>query len=75
MTDTKKHEVEQENATLSPSQSVEDNLAKGVDEEIPDPDDIPGGLTSSLQSRPNLMDADGNASEQEKELNPHSSHQ
>jgi hypothetical protein len=53
-----------------PTQDVEENLARGEDEVIPDSDDIPGGLESTLNQkitpRPDLMQADANALQQSK---------
>lgn len=36
----------------------EENLAKGVDEMMPDPDDMPGGTNPGGASRPGLEEAD-----------------
>lgn len=41
-----------------PSQNLEQNLADGIEEIVPDPDDIPGGTDANLVTQPNLEEAD-----------------
>lgn len=43
---------------IPPSPNREENLAKGVDEMVPDPDDIPGGTNPNGSLRPDLEQAD-----------------
>lgn len=67
-----KKELEKADANLlPPTQNVSENLARGEDDLVPDPDDIPGGLDSTLNqqlsNRPNLMQADARAIQESKE--------
>lgn len=41
-----------------PSQNLEQNLADGIEELVPDPDDIPGGPDAWLTQQPNIEEAD-----------------
>ncbi len=46
---------------------IEQNLAVGMDEIIPDPDDIPGGLNPDLTLRPDVTKAEWQALLEKKE--------
>lgn len=72
MVDKKKQQVKNENPFLGkPTQDVEHNISVGIDDEIPDPDDVPGGLESNLQQnisqRPDLEQADNEARQESEE--------
>lgn len=41
-----------------PTQDIVQNLAEGIDEMVPDPDDVPGGTDANLTFRPDLEEAD-----------------
>ncbi len=50
-----------------PTENIEKNLAEGIDDMIPDPNDIPGGFLPDLTPRPDLEEADAIAILQQKE--------
>lgn len=44
-----------------PTDDIEQNLAEGIDEMIPDSDDIPGGVKPDLTPMPDLEEVDAQA--------------
>lgn len=50
-----------------PTDDIEQNLAEGIDEVVPDPDDVPGGVNPDLTSRPDLAEATMQALLEKKE--------
>lgn len=43
---------------LSPDQNIEHNVAEGIDDMTPDPDDVPSGFTIRGTQRPDVLEAD-----------------
>lgn len=43
---------------LNPDQNIEHNLAEGIDDLMPDPDDIPSGFNVNGTLRPDIMESD-----------------
>lgn len=50
-----------------PTDDIEQNVAKGIDEIVPDPDDVPGGVKPDLTLMPDLTEADAEALVEEEE--------
>lgn len=44
----------------NPDLNIEHNLAEGIDDMVPDPDDVPSGFNADGTIRPDLMEADAN---------------
>lgn len=42
----------------TPKQNVELNLAEGIEEMMPDPDDVPGGFSITGNAMPDITEAD-----------------
>ena len=42
----------------TPEQNVEHNLAQGIEEMVPDPDDVPGGFSIRGSPMPDITEAD-----------------